>query len=735
MRKYGLIFIIFLLILLLNGCKGKHDKIISFSKSSYVLNVDDTLKVNINVDERYKDKTLIYNSDNINIAKFENGIIYGVSSGYVRITVAFEDDPSIYAEALVNVKNKIYNIVYEVDENVRNENPAIYNKDILPIILKEPVKVGYSFQGWYKESDYSGNKITVLDINTEGDITLYPKWDLIESKIIYFLRGGKNNENNPTSYTYESVITLLEPYREGYKFLGWYKNKIEKIEKIGPHMIEYLHLYASWELDEYEITYHLNGGENNENNPNTYTILDDTIHLHPPTKAGHKFIGWYKESDFSDEECLEIEANSFGNLNLYAKWEEIEYPINYHFAGEINNNPSTYTISQSIILNIPIKSGYEFLGWYDNPDFSGAPVSEIKQSIGEINLYGKWEIVVYDIIYDTAGGINNSENPDSYTILDNITFNNPIKDGYTFDGWYLSPDYQGNKITEIPQGSSGLVYLYAKWKIIAYTITYHLNGGTNDPRNPHTFTIETNLNIKNPVKSGYEFLGWYLDEDFNILYKNELIKDNINLYAKWEIIYYTIEYDLNGGYWQYYDKSNLIYNFLIDFYQYINPYESLFEFIHGDDYSGFDGLWYEKYKNRLYSENHLYENNSLPYFLNQSQYYHKWNSFFSFINGLMKEKNINEDISKDHNIGTLRIYQYFTDSYFSEEQLAKLPNYEPKIKTYTVESEDIILPTPKNGYAIFMGWYVNSDFSGAPIDRITRGSTQNYKLYAKWKEA
>ena len=51
--------------------------------------------------------------------------------------------------------------------------------------------------------------------------------------------------------------------------------------------------------------------------------------------------------------------------------------------------------------------------------------------------------------------------------------------------------------------------IYAKWKPISYSITYNLNGGTNDPSNPSTYTIEDNITFLDPTKTGYTFIGWY----------------------------------------------------------------------------------------------------------------------------------------------------------------------------------------------------------------------------------
>ena len=51
--------------------------------------------------------------------------------------------------------------------------------------------------------------------------------------------------------------------------------------------------------------------------------------------------------------------------------------------------------------------------------------------------------------------------------------------------------------------------------------------------------------------------------------------------------------------------------------------------------------------------------------------------------------------------------------------------------SYDVESE-ITLPTPTSTLE-FLGWYTNPNFTGSQVTKITKGTTGNLVLYAKWK--
>lgn len=87
-----------------------------------------------------------------------------------------------------------------------------------------------------------------------------------------------------------------------------------------------------------------------------------------------------------------------------------------------------------------------------------------------------------------------------------------------------------------------------------YTIVYYVG---SDVRKIPTMTVQKNgkaFKPADPIKENAEFSGWYLvqnptedDEVFD--FENTKITESITLYVNWAHSVYTIEYDLNGGYW------------------------------------------------------------------------------------------------------------------------------------------------------------------------------------------
>lgn len=67
----------------------------------------------------------------------------------------------------------------------------------------------------------------------------------------------------------------------------------------------------------YTITYKLNGGKNNRNNPSTY--YGKKIALKNPTRKGYIFSGWYSDSKFKKK----VTSFSSGNKTVYAKWLKV----------------------------------------------------------------------------------------------------------------------------------------------------------------------------------------------------------------------------------------------------------------------------------------------------------------------------------------------------------------------------------------------------------------------------
>lgn len=154
------------------------------------------------------------------------------------------------------------------------------------------------------------------------------------------------------------------------------------------------------------------------------------------------------------------------------------------------------------------------------------------------------------IKYEVTFDIDNKETVVNVNKGDKVeTIEEPKKEGYTFDGWYLGEEkYDFNK-----EVTSDLK-LVAKWtknnvqeepETPVKTKTYIVKFNTDSESIINDLKVKKNDKVtkpSDPVKNGYKFLGWYLNGK---LYNfDKKVTKNITLVAKWEklpVINYLIE--------------------------------------------------------------------------------------------------------------------------------------------------------------------------------------------------
>ena len=346
-------------------------------------------------------------------------------------------------------------------------------------------------------------------------------------------------------------------YKDGYELLRWnVGNKDGKVLTDEYVFTENTTVFAVSKLEgDYTITYHFDDGINDPSNPASYNVETETITLNPADRTGYTFKGWFDNEACTGDAVTEIKKGSTGDKVFWAKWEAIPYTITYNLNGGTNDlaNPASYNIeTATIILKGASKENYTFAGWYDNAGFTSEKVSKIeKGSTGNKELWAKWETVSYTITYHLGDGDGHTDNPTSYNIeTATITLKNAAKTGYTFEGWFDNENYSGSPVTQIANGSTGNKDFWAKWEVIPYTVTYNLNGGTNDSANPVSYNIETaTIILKEASKENYTFAGWYDNAGFTGEKVSKIEKGstgNKDFWAKWEINTYPVIFSVDG---------------------------------------------------------------------------------------------------------------------------------------------------------------------------------------------
>lgn len=168
----------------------------------------------------------------------------------------------------------------------------------------------------------------------------------------------------------------------------------------------------------------------------------------------------------------------------------------------------------SVYLPTLTDPSYIFEGWFIDDE----KITEGFQIIRDITLTAKWSPKTFHIYYELNGGTNNDTNPISFVFSENIDdkliLNGATKNESVFEGWYNTPDFKGNCLTEISRNTSNDIILYAKWECLKYRIT-----------TDEISTIDLSKN-KNPVSL---IISGVIKEDTMFLITKQISKANNNV--------------------------------------------------------------------------------------------------------------------------------------------------------------------------------------------------------------
>lgn len=334
----------------------------------------------------------------------------------------------------------VYPIVYELNGGVNDSsNPGSYTVED-SVSFKDPVRNGYEFKGWYVDSQFN-ERIEGISAGSSGEVKVYAEWSPVVYKVSYELNGGINSKDNPVSYTVESDdILIKDASKEGYLFKGWKEGNTIAHGSTGDKVFT-----AVWEVEPYVITYVLNGGINDESNPDGYTIESEDIVIKDASREGYEFIGW--------KEGNTIVHGSTGDKVFTAQFKPVSYVINYDMDGGENHpdNPGSYDIeTPTITLKDPVKKGYSFLTWVEG--------NQIPQgSTGIKHFTASWKIESYPVTF--IGFEKKEVNKQSVNYNEKAEkVDAPSVSEYYFDGWYYDEAFTKKYSFDDPILGETIVY-------------------------------------------------------------------------------------------------------------------------------------------------------------------------------------------------------------------------------------------------------------------------------------
>lgn len=491
-----------------NGCTINW-KIDWENSNSCVITRDLTYEVSVSFTITFpKDLIVRFEDYNYNSKDPENASRTESSSGFCYFYYDYKFNDLRYPD-LSQIEGSRVNYPY---------NKAVFdlifdNNDLIPSYADEHgMSGGYIFQGYYFNSDYSGERVTgdtltknqVKGKDPTENIYLYAKWVPANMTVTMDAKGGTigTSENwTGSGSTATKVVkygdtlgTLPSPEtstmsRSHYAFAGWYYDEgftqpvsesDDFKEKIGAGENE-ITIYAKWVNYEYTVEYNANddymsslikGGEsvhvgNMEDSTfltNTYYNLSENIY----TRAYYTFAGWNTSANGSGTSHADkasvynMAGDGVRNITLYAQWVRISYDI------ELKIAPSGHGH-----LVVTIDDYQE--GKYVSPISTDGTCS-VNTAYGNINGVLK-EVVELTITEDTvittyAGNTITVTAVDQTDVIASGAFRDSKKDylGYLFTDYQTTLNNSvSDKVLTLPYINTGGT-VTATYGIVQYTM-------------------------------------------------------------------------------------------------------------------------------------------------------------------------------------------------------------------------------------------------------------------------
>ncbi|SIQ30029.1 InlB B-repeat-containing protein [Domibacillus enclensis] len=428
-----------------------------------------------------------------------------------------------------------YDVTFDVDGGTAVSAQRIVHNE-KATAPSAPTKTGYTFEGWYSDGAFE----TEFDFDTaiKQDTVIYANWTINKYDVTFNTDGG--TAVNAQSIEYNKKAAEPDaPTKTGYTFAGWYDDADTEFS-FDQLITEDTVVYAKWTINEYDVTFHVNGGTAVGKQSIEYN--KQAAEPTAPEKTGYTFEGWY--SDAEGEIEFSFDTKITADTAVYAKWAPIPYTVTFESNTDTEVDPATVPYDSKITEPADLtKTGYTFAGWFQNEALTDEWNFDEDTMTGDLTLHAKWTANPQTITFDTAGGSAIADDTVAYD--DKITKpSDPTKAGHTFKGWLMdSEEWDFNK-----DFVKGNMTLTARWEINEYTLSFDSNDGSEVEAQEVTYN-EKAQQPSQPTKAGHTFAGWYADEALETEWNfdEDVVTEDVTLYAKWDINSYTVTFSANRG--------------------------------------------------------------------------------------------------------------------------------------------------------------------------------------------
>ena len=264
-------------------------------------------------------------------------------------------------------------------------------------------------------------------------------------------------------------------------------DKNEKIEKVG--------IASNNSNLKYEIKLYLNP----TTSPTSGTLLT--------TKAGILENAGYSLIDIDDD----IRIKKGDTFSVVVRYEDLDgsvvaLPVDGNFIQITTGGGAIHWMNDSSI-------GQSFMS------DDGVYFDDLNTRIESARIKALG-IPYYDIEYVLYDGTNSTNNPDQYIQNEIITFEEPTKEGYYFEGWYTNDDFDSEDKITSTEGHNEDLSLYAHWLPIINKMEFYITDPVAGESPDYTVTATINDDAISSDDAFDLFELLWNDDDSHVLTSN-----------------------------------------------------------------------------------------------------------------------------------------------------------------------------------------------------------------------
>ena len=356
------------------------------------------------------------------------------------------------------------------------------------------------------------------------------------------------------TYQYGATITLKATANTGYTWSKWTSSNTSLVANKTTANSTFtmpagnIKMTPGAALNSYSISYTLNGGTQGSGAVTSYNVTTATFSLPTPSKTGYTFAGWYEKSDFSGSAVTQIAKGSTGNKAFYAKWTantNTAYTVKHwtqNLGAASTQNSTNYSLNatenKTGTTGASVTPAVKSITGFKAPSTQTVTIAADGSTV--VNYYYTRNSYTFTLGSGTGVSTSGSTASGTYQYGATITLKATANSGYTWSKWtssntsLVANKTAANSTFTMPAGN---ITMTPSATMASYTITYHLNGGTQGSGATTSYNVTTaTFSLPTPTKTGCIFGGWYTASDFSGSAVSQIAKGSTGnkiFYAKW----------------------------------------------------------------------------------------------------------------------------------------------------------------------------------------------------------